>query len=548
MKERVQKLMAQANVGSRRACEELIRQGRVRVNGQTIHLGDQADPLDDVIEVDGDRLKFEMLLKRYFAINKPMNVLSSNSSTYDDERTPVRDLIPFEGHLFSIGRLDAESDGLMVLTNDGEMTNQLTHPRYQHTKTYKVVVYGTPTQQVLDTWEQGVYLEEGLTAPCSIRVQQREADVTVMKIVMIEGKKRQIRRVAAQLGHPVKRLTRTHIGKLELGKLKPGEWYELNEEEVKLMTTPASDLSYIRKLRREQREQRKRDFIQRARDDASDNSESSTSAPRSGSRATSSRITTTRPATGRPTSRPSGSSSRGKPSSGKSASDKSSGSRNSSSGRYADDEHTSERGERPKPRLVGSIGNRSGTSGRSRSDNPERTAERSYDRTERDSDSRETTSDRPKRKPASNTRSGVPRRTTSESRERNSGRSYDRTDRDSDTKEPGSERPKRKPVSNTRSGAPRRATSENRERDTDRSSDRAERNTDSDRPKRKPASSNNRSDTPKRHSSENRDSDTKEPGSDRPKRKPPVSRSPKPRTGKPGTSNSRNKPPRKGRR
>lgn len=265
MKERVQKLMAQANIGSRRACEELIRQGRVRVNGQTIHLGDQADPLDDRIEVDGTVLKFQNI-KRYFAINKPINVLSSNNTAnYDDERTPVRELIPYEGHLFSIGRLDAESDGLMVLTNDGEMANMLTHPRYQHTKTYKVVVYGTPTQGTLDTWEKGVYLEEGLTAPCSIRVQQREADVTVLKIVMIEGKKRQIRRVATQLGHPVKRLTRTHIGKLELGKLKHGEWYELNEEEVKAMTTPASDLSYIRKLRREQREQRKQDFVRRSK-------------------------------------------------------------------------------------------------------------------------------------------------------------------------------------------------------------------------------------------------------------------------------------------
>lgn len=258
MKERVQKLMAQANVGSRRAAEELIRQGRVRVNGKIAQLGDQADPTTDVIEVDGERLKFETQ-KRYFAINKPLNVVSSNMP--QDERETVRDLIPYEGHLFTIGRLDAESDGLMILTNDGEMANKLTHPRFEHTKTYKVVVYGSPTQVTLDQWERGVYLEEGLTAPCSIRVQQRESGVTVLRIVMIEGKKRQIRRVATLLDHPVKRLTRIRIGKLELGTLQPGEWYELQPEELALMQTPSSDLTYIRRLRREQREIKRRDYL-----------------------------------------------------------------------------------------------------------------------------------------------------------------------------------------------------------------------------------------------------------------------------------------------
>jgi pseudouridine synthase len=260
MKERVQKLMAQANVGSRRAAEELIREGRVRVNGKVIQLGDQADPTTDVIEVDGERLRFDTK-KRYFAINKPLNVLSTNATNHEDERQPIRDLIPFEGHLFTVGRLDAESDGLMVLTNDGEMANKLTHPRYEHTKTYKVVVYGSPTQETLDQWERGVYLEDGLTAPCSIRVQQRESGVTILKIVMIEGKKRQIRRVAALLGHPVKRLTRTHIGKLELGTMRHGDWRELAPEEVELLQTPGSDLTYIRRLRREQRALKRRDFL-----------------------------------------------------------------------------------------------------------------------------------------------------------------------------------------------------------------------------------------------------------------------------------------------
>ncbi|MBC8099957.1 MAG: pseudouridine synthase, partial [Armatimonadetes bacterium] len=258
MKERIQKLMAQANIGSRRACEELIRQGRVRVNGVTAKLGDQADPALDTLHVDDELLKFT-LEKRYFALNKPLNVVSSTVS--QDERENVRDLLPYKGHLFTIGRLDADSDGLMVLTNDGNMANRLTHPRFQHTKTYKVVVYGTPVQTVLDTWEHGVYLEEeGLTLPCSIRVQSSEGDVTVLRIVMVEGKRRQIRRVAALLGHPVKRLTRTHIGQLQLGKLVPGEWVELSADDLKLLNTTASDVTYIRQLRREQRELRRQHF------------------------------------------------------------------------------------------------------------------------------------------------------------------------------------------------------------------------------------------------------------------------------------------------
>jgi pseudouridine synthase len=257
MKERVQKLIAQANLASRRGAEDLIRQGRVTVNGKTIQLGDQADPAVDMIAVDGTRLKLNTD-KRYYAINKPMYVVSSNVS--QDDRENVRELLPVEGHFFTIGRLDVESDGLMIFTNDGQLANQLSHPRYEHTKTYKVVVYGDVSQETLDKWEKGVYLEEGLTAPCSIRVQQRDADVTVLRIVMIEGKKRQIRRVAALLGHPVKRLTRTHIGKLEVGKLKAREWRELGAEDLKLLTTPASDLSYIRRLRREQRALKRRDY------------------------------------------------------------------------------------------------------------------------------------------------------------------------------------------------------------------------------------------------------------------------------------------------
>lgn len=262
MKERIQKLMAMANIASRRASEEMIRAGRVRVNGQIAGIGDKADPATDVITVDGAALKFSGA-KRYIAYYKPVNVLSSNKRQKGDNRSTVREVIPVEGHLFTIGRLDAESEGLMVLTNDGELAHRLTHPRYEHTKTYKVTVYGKPTQETLDAWERGVWLDDERTAPCSIRVHESDNETTTLRIVMVEGRKRQIRRVASQLGHPVKRLMRTHIGSLNVGTLRRGEWLDLTEEDVQALQVPVSDISYIRRLRKEQRQQRKREFVRR---------------------------------------------------------------------------------------------------------------------------------------------------------------------------------------------------------------------------------------------------------------------------------------------
>lgn len=249
VEERVQKLMAQANVGSRRACEELIREGRVRVNDHVIQLGAKADPEKDKISVDGEPLWFQKHRKVYYALNKPINVLTTNVANHRDDRPTVRDMLPVEGHLFSIGRLDADSDGLVVLTNDGDLVQKLTHPRYGHTKTYKVVVYGLPNAETIAQWESGVFLEEGKTAPCLVRILKGSKDESVLRVVMTEGKKRQIRRVATQLGHPVKRLTRTHIGQLALGELRLGEWRELKPHEVQLMLKPAEELEQKRRER-----------------------------------------------------------------------------------------------------------------------------------------------------------------------------------------------------------------------------------------------------------------------------------------------------------
>lgn len=242
--------MAQANIGSRRANEDLIRQGRVRVNGKACKLGDQADPRTDVIEVDGVKLDLVPQRKIYIALNKPMNVLSTNVGRRDDGRKTVRSLVPVEGHLFTIGRLDTESEGLMVLTNDGELTHRLTHPRYGHTKTYRATVYGLPSRETIEKWQNGVYLEEGKTAPCSVRIAKGGRDLSTLEIVMAEGKKRQIRRVASLLGHPVKRLVRTHIGKLALGALHSGEWRELSARDIATMQIPAMEIEKPRYERR----------------------------------------------------------------------------------------------------------------------------------------------------------------------------------------------------------------------------------------------------------------------------------------------------------
>ena len=256
-KERVQKLMAQADLGSRRRCEDIIRAGRVRVNGKVITLGAKADPSQDEILVDGQRLATRAA-RIFIVVNKPKGVLSTNAQAGDD-RENIRDMIDVPGHLFSIGRLDADSEGLMALTNDGEAANRLSHPRYEHTKTYKVTIKGRLSRETAERWESGIWLDKSRTAACSLRILESGKRATTVRIVMTEGRKRQIRRMAAALGHPVMRLVRTHIGQLGLGTLRKGAWYQLDESEIKAMMQPADELREIRRARR----MRKRGKLQR---------------------------------------------------------------------------------------------------------------------------------------------------------------------------------------------------------------------------------------------------------------------------------------------
>ena len=230
--ERIQKLLAQAGYGSRRACEEFLTERRVTVNGKVVELGAKADPIRDVIKVDGKRVHFESR-KTYLALNKPLGVVTTNADEFG--RQTVRDLIPIEGHLFPVGRLDADSEGLVLLTNDGDLANALTHPRYEHEKEYRVLVEGEPSAGTLKAWRHGVLLEGQVTAPAKVDVVDAGRGQTWLRVVMHEGRKRQIREVAGMLGHRVKYLQRVRIGPIRLTNLKVGEWRHLSASEVRLL-------------------------------------------------------------------------------------------------------------------------------------------------------------------------------------------------------------------------------------------------------------------------------------------------------------------------
>ncbi|WKZ38058.1 MAG: pseudouridine synthase [Anaerolineales bacterium] len=231
MQERLQKLLAQAGYGSRRACEVFITEGRVHVNGKVAVLGQKADPAVDKVTMDGKPLaKPESLT--YIALYKPRNVLSA-AEGFDDRQT-VRDLIPIEGHLYPVGRLDFDSEGLILMTNDGELTNKLTHPRYGHEKEYRVLVARRPDEKQLEAWRRGVVLTDGdRTAPAEVNFLSTSGKGAWIRVVMGEGKKRQIREVGKLLSLPVVKIIRLRIGTLKLGSLKPRQWRFLTEDEVR---------------------------------------------------------------------------------------------------------------------------------------------------------------------------------------------------------------------------------------------------------------------------------------------------------------------------
>ena len=247
MQERLQKLLAQAGYGSRRACEVFIIEGRVFVNGKKAELGQKADLTVDKVTIDGKALA-QKESPIYIALYKPRNVLSASEG--QDDRKIVRDLIPVSGHLYPVGRLDYDSEGLILMTNDGELTNKLTHPRYGHEKEYRVLVARRPDEEQLSAWRRGVVLEDGdKTQPAEVRLLSSSGKGAWIRVVMGEGKKRQIRETGKLLGLPVVKIIRLRIGTLKLGDLKPRQWRYLTESEVHELQGEKGKIIIIPKVR-----------------------------------------------------------------------------------------------------------------------------------------------------------------------------------------------------------------------------------------------------------------------------------------------------------
>ncbi|MEJ5255145.1 MAG: pseudouridine synthase [Acidimicrobiales bacterium] len=223
--DRLQKVLARAGLGSRRACEQLIAAGRVTVNGQVAELGRRVDVVHDRVEVDGVPVPVRPGLV-YYLLNKPRGVVS----TVEDPqgRPTVVELVPPQPRVHPVGRLDADTEGLLILTNDGDLTFRLTHPRFGVEKEYLAQVVGKPSRQALRRLREGIELEDGTTAPARVALLAPN----LLRITIHEGRNRQVRRMCEAIGHPVERLVRARIGPLTDRRLKPGSWRELSSEEV----------------------------------------------------------------------------------------------------------------------------------------------------------------------------------------------------------------------------------------------------------------------------------------------------------------------------
>ncbi|MHC4399819.1 MAG: pseudouridine synthase [Planctomycetota bacterium] len=227
---RLQAVLAAAGAGSRRKCEELILAGRVEVDGKIVtELGTRVDPDRQKIRLDGATL--EKPKRVYYALNKPPGVVCTNQDP--SGRARAVDLIPKEqSRLFTVGRLDMHSEGLILLTNDGQLADRLTHPRYGVNKTYRVLVAGHPTRQLIAQIRRGVHLAEGIARVAGVRIKKRYRQSTLLEMVLAEGRNREIRRVLARAGHKVLRLVRVAIGPLRLDDLASGVYRRLRPREV----------------------------------------------------------------------------------------------------------------------------------------------------------------------------------------------------------------------------------------------------------------------------------------------------------------------------
>ena len=227
---RLQKIISGSGLLSRRKADLVIRQGRVTLNGRPALIGEKADPHYDQVLVDGKDLP-NQLNHKVFLLNKPHGVISTCQDNHG--RKTILSLIPtnLRRGIHPVGRLDSDSRGAILLTNNGELTLKLTHPKYSHTKTYLVWVSGKPSQSTLNNWREGVVLDAKMTMPANIEVLEIINNNTLLKVILKEGRNRQIRRIANLLGHPVQDLQRIAISNIKLNDLKEGQWRELKKNE-----------------------------------------------------------------------------------------------------------------------------------------------------------------------------------------------------------------------------------------------------------------------------------------------------------------------------
>jgi 23S rRNA pseudouridine2605 synthase len=236
--ERLQKVLSRAGLGSRRVCEDLVAEGRVTVNGEVAQLGRRVDPEHDAVALDGVPVVVRDDLV-YYLLNKPTGYVSTASDP--EGRATVVDLVPETPRVYPVGRLDYDTEGLLLLTNDGELTHLLTHPRFGVVKVYLAEVEGDPSPAAVRALREGVELDDGVTAPARVNVVQRQGATSAVELGIHEGRNRQVRRMCEAVGHPVVRLVRTRIGPLRDGSLKPGTWRALSPAEVRRLYEAVSE-------------------------------------------------------------------------------------------------------------------------------------------------------------------------------------------------------------------------------------------------------------------------------------------------------------------
>lgn len=232
MKERLQKYIAKCGAASRRKAEELIFDGRVKVNGSVVNNVVIVDDEVDVVELDGKVIKPEENMV-YIMVNKPTEIITSAKDQFD--RKTVLDIVNVKERVYPVGRLDYDTSGLLILTNDGDVTNRMTHPSHEVNKVYAAEIIGVPTKEEMDSFEKGLKIEDYITSPARIRIIESKRDMALIEVTIHEGKNRQVRKMCEAIGHPVINLKRIAFGKLKLGKLKPGEWRNLSESEIEYL-------------------------------------------------------------------------------------------------------------------------------------------------------------------------------------------------------------------------------------------------------------------------------------------------------------------------